>query len=210
MSSTLHAAIAAFNSAVDRWCNWRFTIALREATDAKIYGYDPRTDCYHHVPDGYGKEWLAMHNTFSDRQNDISRTGNELVPLLVARGESELAIAVQAVADAAKDGNPTHIVTTRRDVKARLRVLAATPAGTKPADEREGGILPALLSASDIARHINHKPKSVGSFLIRYAKKYPDCRQETDGRRRNEPGYLYRTADVWPALEQWMRGKPAT
>ncbi len=66
-------------------------------------------------------------------------------------------------------------------------------------------ILPALLSASDIAARIRRKRESVTSFLTRFAEKHPDCRVENPSKRRNEPGYLYRTGDVWPALEKWMK-----
>ena len=209
MPSTLHAAIAAFNSAVDKWSDQKFTIELREAVDAKIYGPNARTGVYHHVPDGYGEELLAMEHTLAERRNDIIRTGNELVPLLVAQGKDELAIAVRAEADAAKDGNPTHIVKTRRDVKARLGALAATPAGTGGSEGGEANadaILPVMLSASDIAGRIKRNSKSVTSFLTRLAVKYPDCRIEIEAKRRNEPAYLYRSADIWPALEKWMKG----
>lgn len=61
-------------------------------------------------------------------------------------------------------------------------------------------------AASDIAKRINRNPKSVASFLSRFAEKNPDCRVETDSKRNNEPGYLYRTSDVWPALENWLKG----
>jgi hypothetical protein len=66
-------------------------------------------------------------------------------------------------------------------------------------------IVPALLSASDIATRIQRNPKSVTSFLTRYAVKHPDCRVENTTKRQNEPSYLYRTADVWPALEKWVK-----
>jgi hypothetical protein len=77
-------------------------------------------------------------------------------------------------------------------------------------EKSEGGtladsLLPAMLSASDIAKLIKRNPKSVSTFLTRYAKKHRDCRREIPTRRQNEPGFLYRTGDVWPALEQWMR-----
>ncbi len=80
-------------------------------------------------------------------------------------------------------------------------------AGTEQA---EGGtpldaILPSLLSASDIAQRIHRNKKSVSSFLSRFADKNRDCRVENASKRKNEPGYLYRTADVWPALEKWLK-----
>ena len=123
--AALPGAIAAFNSAVDQWFNQRSLIAVREATDAQIYGLDARTGVYHHPPENYGEELLAMHGALADRRNEIIRTGNVLVPLLARRGEDALAVAVQAVADAASDRNPSHIEQTRGDVKARLWVLAA-------------------------------------------------------------------------------------
>ena len=54
-------------------------------------------------------------------------------------------------------------------------------------------------------RRINRNQKSVTSFLTRFADKNWGCRVETGSKRRSEPSYLYRTADVWPALEKWMR-----
>lgn len=71
-------------------------------------------------------------------------------------------------------------------------------------------VLPEMLSASDVAEHIDRNRSSVTSFLTRYAQKYPDCRVPIDSKRKNEPGYLYRVADVWPALEKWMKGKDAS
>ncbi|CAN5544477.1 hypothetical protein BH11PLA2_BH11PLA2_25170 [soil metagenome] len=64
-------------------------------------------------------------------------------------------------------------------------------------------IPPALLSATDIAKLLDRKRESVTSFLTRFAEKNPDCRVEIPSKRRNEPGYMYRTADVLPALEHW-------
>jgi hypothetical protein len=60
----------------------------------------------------------------------------------------------------------------------------------------------ALLSASDLARKLGQPVSRVESFLRRYRVKYPDCfhMNDRDDRRRNEPTYLYRTADVLPAL----------
>jgi len=73
--------------------------------------------------------------------------------------------------------------------------------GTPPTDS----VMPALLSASDIAKRIKRNPKSVTSFLTRFAEKNLDCRVENASRRQNESAYLYRTGDVWPALEKWMK-----
>jgi hypothetical protein len=65
-------------------------------------------------------------------------------------------------------------------------------------------LLPSLLSAPDIAKWIKRKRSSVTSFLTRFAREYPDCRVEVEAKKPNEPAYLYRTADVWPALKKWM------
>jgi hypothetical protein len=76
--------------------------------------------------------------------------------------------------------------------------------GGKPRADTDAGF-PALLSASDLAKLIKRNPKSVTSFLTRFACKYPDCRSENPTKRKNEPAYLYRTADVWPALQEWVK-----
>ena len=104
-------------------------------------------------------------------------------------------------------------ILTLRDAGDLLhKVESAAPSSTVTGGS-EGGqpaeaILPVMLSASDIAKRIKRNPKSVTSFLTRFAEKYPDCRVENNSKRKNEPGYLYRTADVWPALEQWMKDNP--
>jgi hypothetical protein len=63
-----------------------------------------------------------------------------------------------------------------------------------------------FLSASAIAKKLNMNPERVESALRRFRKKFPDCCQEADGRRRNEPQYLYRLADVMPCIEK-LRGR---
>ena len=80
--------------------------------------------------------------------------------------------------------------------------------GTPPNDGKASGIPPALLAASDIAKRIKRNVKSVSSFLTRFAAKNQNCRTETETPKPNEPQYLYRTADVWPALEKWMKDNP--
>jgi len=83
--------------------------------------------------------------------------------------------------------------------------------GEKPnTDVGTESILPALLSASDIANRIKRKPKSVSSFLSRLAEKKRDCRIVTESKRKNEAAYMYRTAEVWPALEKWMKDDTAS
>lgn len=75
----------------------------------------------------------------------------------------------------------------------------------KPEDGEAEGILAFALSVAEIAERIGRNEKSVGSFLGRLAKKQPDCRIEIPNRRVREPEYLYRTADVWPAIEKWLK-----
>jgi hypothetical protein len=81
----------------------------------------------------------------------------------------------------------------------------APPVDTSMQDKPPEGVLLTLLSASDIADRVGRKRESVTSFLTRFAAKCPDCRVSTETKRKNEPSYLYRTADVWPALEQWLK-----
>jgi hypothetical protein len=65
-----------------------------------------------------------------------------------------------------------------------------------------------FMPASQLAEKIDRPVASVESFLRRYREKYPDCCFETDGRRRNEPKYMYRTKDVWHALlDHYRKGK---
>ncbi len=66
-----------------------------------------------------------------------------------------------------------------------------------------------LLAASDLAQFLGQPVKRVDGFLRRYHLTHPDSRVEVDTPRRNEPRFLYRTADVWPALQaqlpRWQR-----
>jgi hypothetical protein len=75
--------------------------------------------------------------------------------------------------------------------------------GTDP--EADKGIDSADLpfqSAGDLARRFGWSVGAVESFLRRYRERFVDCFDEADGRRRNEPRYLYRVADVLPALRE--------
>jgi hypothetical protein len=60
------------------------------------------------------------------------------------------------------------------------------------------------LSPKDLAGMIEESVAAVESFLRRYRAKFPDCfiTVDDDDRRRNEPKYLYRVADVLPALKE--------
>lgn len=83
---------------------------------------------------------------------------------------------------------------------------APAPADVPDADSREATApLSAMLSAPDLARLMEQPAKRVESFLRRFRESHPDCYSAVDNPRRNEPRYLYRTADVWPALQQQLR-----
>jgi hypothetical protein len=73
-----------------------------------------------------------------------------------------------------------------------LKPMAAEPTGAE--------LLPIYLSASDLASLTGLSVDQVDSFLRRHRRGYPDCYIENESPRRNEPRYLYRTADVLPAL----------
>jgi hypothetical protein len=80
----------------------------------------------------------------------------------------------------------------------------------KAADDKEDrklpdALLPILLPASALARHLKLETNPVDVELRRYREKFPDCAVDTaaadsGSRRRNEPRWLYRTADVLPRL----------
>lgn len=76
--------------------------------------------------------------------------------------------------------------------------LAADGVGAVAA--REATNIPPFQSASDLARRLGQPIDTVETFLRRHRERFPDCFREAEGRRRNEPRYLYRVADVWPAL----------
>jgi hypothetical protein len=66
-----------------------------------------------------------------------------------------------------------------------------------------------LQSSKDLARKLGPSVKlaAVESFLRRYRAKFPDCAMPTDSPRRNEPRFLYRVADVLPALKEHFAKK---
>jgi hypothetical protein len=65
-------------------------------------------------------------------------------------------------------------------------------------------LLASFLSASELATMLGLKNDAVEVELRRYRQKYPDCAVDTmaDGRRRNEPRYLYRVVDVLSHLKE--------
>jgi hypothetical protein len=124
----LPGAVETFTTSVDRFAEWRRAAAVYEAALAAPdrTGGTPRM-APHQV-----RQLLDAQNAADERRREVVRAGTALVPVLAARGERDLAAAVQAVADAAAGGSPTYVWENRRAVNARLRVfvaaLAAAPA----------------------------------------------------------------------------------
>jgi hypothetical protein len=75
--------------------------------------------------------------------------------------------------------------------------VATAAAGHSPLASKE--------LAAKLGPSVSHD--AVDSFLRRYRAKYPDCfiTVDDDDRRRNQPKYLYHTADVWPVLKAHFR-----
>jgi hypothetical protein len=66
--------------------------------------------------------------------------------------------------------------------------------------------LPILASAPDLARHYNLNGDRVETALRRYRANHRDCFVEVENRRKNEPQFLYRTAEVRPILDAMTDG----
>lgn len=139
----LSTAISTFLTASDRWFAQKHIIALNEEVHRRLAepqqyagGVFRRVICDTEV-----QELLTQQQELGDRRNHLIAAGVALVSLLVAV-DRDLAIAVQSVADAAKDGNPTHIYQTRRNIKARLHVLRAELQGRIPEPEPSPGARP--------------------------------------------------------------------
>jgi hypothetical protein len=92
-----------------------------------------------------------------------------------------------------------------------------TPAGVPPAPSPAAPLVAGaeeevpqstLLSAPDLAQLLSQTVPRVESFLRRYRKAHPDCfvTVDEDDRRRNQAKYLYRTAEVLPALRAGRTG----
>jgi hypothetical protein len=80
------------------------------------------------------------------------------------------------------------------------------PDGIPGAPELPTGVpLAALLSAPDLARQFGLPVDRVESALRRFRKDHPDCFTEVENPRKNEPRYLYRTAEVCPVLQRLSR-----
>ena len=94
--------------------------------------------------------------------------------------------------------------------KDMLRDLRAELQGQPPATHPSPAPPPALLSAADLARLTGESVDKVDSFLRRYREDYPDCYVVNESKRKTDPKYLYRTADVLPALQARAKSPPVT
>lgn len=61
---------------------------------------------------------------------------------------------------------------------------------------------PRLMSAPDLAAHIERPVPAVESFLRRFRLANFDCFEEMESRRRNDPRFMYRTARVLGPLKE--------
>jgi len=66
-------------------------------------------------------------------------------------------------------------------------------------------VLPEMLSAGQLAKMIEQPVPRVESFLRRFRERKVDSYVEVSEPRRNEPKYLYRTNQVWPALQKQLK-----
>lgn len=122
-----------------------------------------------------------------------------------------------------KPGRTIHWIGYRAYARGRCRCFvaptppapAARPAteavtagqGDSPSAQVQPAITPPFQSANDLAKTLglSGRAAAVETFLRRYREKFPDCFREAEGARRNEPRYLYRVADVLPALREHFK-----
>jgi hypothetical protein len=91
----------------------------------------------------------------------------------------------------------THAAAPTREVAAEEISTPATEEPPATATASEDALhWPVLISSTDLAKRLGLTSNPVEVFLRRYRAKYPDCALPTDSPRRNEPRYMYRTADV--------------
>jgi hypothetical protein len=88
------------------------------------------------------------------------------------------------------------------DAKGSAGVAAAAQPNVGGAGEGTARGGPPFQSARDLADFVRQDGAAVESFLRRYRERFSDCFREAEGQRRNEPRYLYRVKDVWPALRE--------
>jgi hypothetical protein len=130
----------------------------------------------------------AIHNTSG---TELAEKGTSVANLLEAdyqRGEADrIRHTAQGVAEPANSPVPASPAEQAHD--------------EPPANDPDAVPCSALLSAADLAKRFGLSKNAVEVYLRRYRTEYPDCAVSTDGRRRNEPNYLYRLADVLPHLK---------
>jgi hypothetical protein len=82
--------------------------------------------------------------------------------------------------------------------------LLAAPRG-EPLEASPRTFLATFLSAPDLARFFDLPKDAVEAFLRRHRDKFPDCSIENEAPRKNDPKYLYRTADVELPLKEHFK-----
>jgi hypothetical protein len=95
-----------------------------------------------------------------------------------------------------------------RDAVSYLRSLHTMVDDPQVATSRDVAgppLWPSAASALDLAKLIGEESRMVEAFLRRHRKKYPDCAHAVDCPRKGESRFLYRTADVRSALEDWQK-----
>lgn len=93
--------------------------------------------------------------------------------------------------------------TLQRRLEFLTAALQAKGGADGAASERPNCDPPILACVADLARCLGQPTGGVETFLRRYRKEHPDCFREVDNPRKNEARYVYRTSDVWPALQEW-------
>jgi hypothetical protein len=81
----------------------------------------------------------------------------------------------------------------------------AQPSAAQATGRDAGSVLPAMLSASDLADRLGLNRERVESALRRFRGSHADCCLKVSGRRKNQPGYLYHTAQVLPVLQRMTK-----
>jgi hypothetical protein len=109
---------------------------------------------------------------------------------------------VITIAKSLRDLMETARKTGRDETMDVVRAVQANNAAARRQTQPEWEILPEMLSATDLARHLKADPKRVETILRRYRKKHVDCFREAEGAKRNEARFLYRVKDVITPLKQ--------
>jgi hypothetical protein len=155
----------------------------------------------------------APRQLYLEALDEVSQALPELRPTVL-----ETRTARHDLFEAARDGGDRsgpgqRLLAAVEAIAVQLPVLERGAAPPAPEAHRPDGLAgpgaawwPELLSAGDIADRLKLSRDAVDACLRRYRRAYPDCATETEeGRRRNEPRYLYRVADVLPHLRAHFR-----